>query len=99
MAAAGVPTEQAVPADVGTDWGPSDGFRLTARYHVPVIPLAAREEFRPAQRPAVLRLSNDSQIRFAFSAESYTFVVYLLNWILWPLFLVGLGRRIVRETT
>jgi hypothetical protein len=47
----------------------------------------------------VLPLPGASQLRFVFSAESYTFVVYLMNWMLWPLFLVGLGRRIVRETT
>ena len=40
-----------------------------------------------------------SRVGFLFSAESYAFSVYLLNWILWPLFLVGLARRIVRETT
>ncbi len=99
LATADVPTEGAVPADVGVDWGPSDGFWLTARYHVPVIPLAAREEFRPAPRPALLRLPGGAVFGMLLSAEGYAFTVYLLSWILWPLFLVGLGRRIVRETT
>jgi hypothetical protein len=66
---------------------------------VPVIPLAAREEFRPAPRPAVLRLPGDRTVHFVLSSEGYAFVVYLLSWILWPLFLVGLGRRVIRETT
>ena len=99
LAAADVPTDGAAPEDVGVDWGPSDGFWLTARYHVPVIPLAAREEFRPAPRPAILRLPGGSALGMVLSVEGYAFTVYLLSWILWPLFLVGLGRRVVRETT
>ena len=99
MAASGVAGPEAYPSDVGVDWGRSDGFWLMVRYHVPVIPLTARSEFRPAQRPWMVSVPGVAWFRLAFTAESYAFMVYLVSWILWPLFLVGLGRRIVRETT
>ncbi|MGD2068524.1 MAG: hypothetical protein PVI57_07540, partial [Gemmatimonadota bacterium] len=76
-----------------------DGFWLTVRYHVPVVPLSARAEFRPSRGAAVLQPPGGARLRFAFSAESWAFTVYLASWVLWPLFLVGLARRIVRETT
>ena len=99
LAASGLSLEGASPSDLGAEWGKSDGLWLAVRYHIPVVPLSAREDYRPARRPAELDVPRLGTVRFVFSAESYAFVIYLLNWILWPLFLVGLARRIVRETT
>lgn len=93
------PAPGPAPPLAGTAWGAGDGFWLTVRYHVPVVPLSAREDFRPADRPAVFDAPGMRPVQLPFSAESYAFSVYLLSWILWPLFLVGLARRIVRETT
>jgi hypothetical protein len=88
-----------VPQAADLDWGADDAFWLTLRYHVPVVPLTVREEFRPSLDPAVLRIPGRGDGRAWFSAEDWATGVYLLNWILWPLFLVGLARRVVRETT
>lgn len=80
-------------------WGVVDGLWMTVRHHVPVVPLNARAEYRPAGRGALLEVPGVGWIRFVFSTETYAVLVYLISWILWPLFLVGLARRIVRETT
>jgi hypothetical protein len=64
-----------------------------------VVPLTAREDFRPSSELARLMVPGARPVRLPFSAESYAFWVYLIDWILWPLFLVGLARRIIRETT
>ncbi len=81
------------------DWGADDAFWLTLRYHVPVVPVTVREDYRPSLESAVLKLPGGREARAWFSAEDWAVGVYLLNWILWPLFLVGLARRVVRETT
>ena len=92
-------TRTSPPATYGLDWGASDGFWLTLRYHVPVVPMSARGDFRPTQEQALVPIPGGRAARTLFSAESYALSIYVLNWILWPLFLVGLARRIVRETT
>lgn len=85
--------------DAASEWGAIDGLWMTVRHHVPVVPLNARSEYRPARRGALLEVPGVGWLRFVFSTETYAVIVYLLSWILWPLFLVGLARRIVRETT
>jgi hypothetical protein len=61
-----------------------------------VVPLAARGSWEPTRSQAELRLP-DRGVGLPFSAEGYAFAIYLLHWIVWPLFLYGVGRKVLRD--
>jgi hypothetical protein len=84
------------PVQVGESWGVFDGMWMAIRFHVPVVPLAARGSWEPTRSQAELRLP-DRGVGLPFSAEGYAFAIYLLHWIVWPLFLYGVGRKVLRD--
>lgn len=94
LAASGEPVR---PAGLGDSWGISDGIWMAIRFHVPVVPLAARGSWEPTGTQAVLRLPDGERRSLPFSAEGYAFAIYLLHWIVWPLFLYGVGRKVLRD--
>lgn len=85
------------PESVGAPWGPSDGAWMALRFHVPVVPVGARSLWEPTRDAAVLRRPGGGDLTLPFSAEGYAFSILLLHWIVWPLFLYGLGRKIIRD--
>jgi hypothetical protein len=85
------------PAELGFTWGAADGLWLALRYHIPVVPLAARGIWEPTNDHARLPWPADSPVLLPFSGEGYAYVIYLLHWIVWPLFLYGLGRKVIRD--
>lgn len=85
------------PADLGYRWGASDGFWLALRFHIPVVPLAARGIWEPTNDAARLPVGRGDPLALPFSGESYAYAIYLLHWIVWPLFLYGLGRKVIRD--
>lgn len=85
------------PDELGFTWGAPDGLWLALRYHIPVVPLGARDIWQPTNDAARLPWPADSPVLLPFSAEGYAYVIYLLHWIVWPLFLYGLGRKVIRD--
>lgn len=84
------------PAELGFSWGAADGLWMALRYHVPVVPLGARGIWEPANGQASLRRAG-GEVPLPFSGESYAFAIFLLHWIVWPLFLYGIGRKVIRD--
>ena len=91
-----VSAEPIRPAGMGESWGVFDGMWMAIRYHVPVVPLAARGSWEPSRSQAELRLPRRG-VGLPFSSEGYAFAIYLLHWIVWPLFLYGVGRKVLRD--
>lgn len=84
------------PAELGFSWGAADGLWMALRYHVPVVPLGARGIWEPANSRASLQRAG-GEVPLPFSGESYAFAIFLLHWIVWPLFLYGIGRKVIRD--
>jgi hypothetical protein len=84
------------PPELGIGWGAADGLWMALRYHVPVVPLGARGIWEPSSGPAWVRLG-DQTVPLPLSGEGYAFLIFLLHWIIWPLFLYGLGRKVIRD--
>lgn len=93
----GIQARQGVqPPELGFRWGSADGLWMALRYHVPVVPLSARGIWEPSNGQASLRLQ-DRDVPLPFSGEGYAFAIFLLHWIIWPLFLYGIGRKVIRD--
>jgi hypothetical protein len=90
---------EATPTDYGFDWGIREGFWVAVRYHIPVVPVFARDRFEPSIRETHLVLpGGDRQITIRRMApEDYAFMIYLLHWVIWPLFLIGITTKVIRE--
>lgn len=84
------------PGELGFSWGAPDGLWMALRYHVPVVPLGARGIWEPTNGPASLAVGN-RVLPLPVSGEGYAFFIFLLHWIIWPLFLYGIGRKVIRD--
>lgn len=90
--------EDASPPDHGVDWGPGDAAWMALRYQVPVVPILARERWEPGLGPLRLALPGGRTLVVPWlSAEDYAFTVFLVHWIIWPLFLIGVTTKVIRE--
>ena len=90
--------EDATPTDHGVDWGPGDAAWMALRYQVPVVPILARERWEPGLGALRLALPGDRALVLSWvSAEDYAFTVFLAHWIIWPLFLIGITTKVIRE--
>jgi hypothetical protein len=96
--------------NVGADprrWRIGDAVWMTARYHIPIVPLVIEDEYAA---------SDDNRLRFGFpwdpprvrdagerpgaiylSAADWFGMMTLFNWVLWPLLLTFAIRRALRE--
>lgn len=87
-------------------WGPAQALWMSARYHIPIIPMVAEDEYVA---------TNDDRLDFGlpwertrwnsagyhpgevwFTAEDWFAIMSLLNWIMWPLLLTFALRRALR---
>jgi hypothetical protein len=84
------------PGELGVPWGGADGLWMALRYHVPVVPLGARGTWEPSSGPAIAPLPG-RRLPLPFSGEGYASAIFLLHWIVWPLFLYGIGRKVIRD--
>lgn len=87
------------PGDQGVGWGVRDGAWLALRFQVPVVPVLARERWEPSRDPLRLALPGGERALVLpwISPEDYAFAVFLAHWIIWPLFLIGITTKVIRE--
>jgi len=105
-------------------WGWMDALWLTARYHVPVIGLTARSEFKPTNDRRIIWNSKcptwddplpihwrsaytacppiraDAPVvghRLPILADGWFNLMLVLNWVLWPILLTFLLRKVLRN--
>ncbi len=92
-------SETAHPPEHGVAWGLDDGAWMAARFQVPVIPILARERWEPSRDALQLRLPGADRVLILpwLSPEDYAYLVYLLHWVIWPLFLIGITAKVIRE--
>lgn len=75
-------------------WGAADGLWIAVRYHVPVVAFTAREGWVPT---GSRRLHTDCCGILPFIAEDYANVVTAIHWILWPLILFIVSRKLLQR--
>ncbi|HEY0411560.1 MAG TPA: hypothetical protein VGD66_00270 [Allosphingosinicella sp.] len=110
--AAGIDAGASGPNPRPSHWGLWNAVRISARYHIPIIPVLVEDEYVA---------SNDEQLDFGlpfaekwdwksarhqgsarrqgkvwFTAEDWFAIMSLLNWIMWPLLLTFTFRRALR---
>lgn len=73
-------------------WGLFDSIWITLRVQVPLIEVAARDEWKPAPRPIELMNRN-----WYLQYDSYACIVTMLNWLIVPVMLAGLAGLLKRR--
>lgn len=90
-------------------WGLWDAVWMSARYHVPIVPMVVDDEYvasndnwldlglplllEPSDRAGSDRGSGE----IWFTAEDWFALMSIFNWIMWPLLLTFLLRRALRD--
>jgi hypothetical protein len=77
-------------------WQLGDALWMTARYHVPIVPMAFRDEYAASNdSPLAIGAGWKWKLTFA-TAEDWFVLMALFNWIMWPLLLTFALRRALR---
>lgn len=92
-------------------WGWAQSSWMTLRYHIPIVPLFAYSEFQPTNDEGMVLsmpfadkpTSCTGEARRAhgrwmpWTAETWFSLMWLANWILWPILLTFLIRKVLRD--
>jgi len=80
-------------APVEARWGFGERLWVTLHYHVPLVAELMSEDWQTADRPLRLRGTEIPWMR----ARDWFGMMMWLNWLLWPLFLPYIIRRVTRD--
>ena len=91
-------TKEIPPGVSPKNWKFIDGFWLTAKYHLPIIPIDVRSDWKPDHRNLEIDLSS---INFHWkteriSAEDWAGFVTLIHWIIIPIVIIAISGIIRR---
>ena len=80
------------------EWGVSDGIWMSIRYHIPVINLAVRDEWEPSDDKAgMLACGRNKCKQLPFTSETYAFSVQFIHWIIIPIIIFIISRKLLRN--
>lgn len=90
--------------ELDSRWGLGDMAWVTLRYHVPVAGFDMREEYQPSTGPLyttparVMKAAGLPEYRIDWlNPEDWYGIMAFLNWIMWPLLLTFLLRKVLRD--
>ena len=75
-----------------SEWDWKDGILVALRYHIPIIALDAHEDWQPSD-------NQDTSInpQFNLTPEAYATIVAIGHWILLPVIVFTVSRKILRK--
>lgn len=79
-------------------WDLADGLSLALRFHIPIIAIAARSEWKPANDDYISLSRSPQSPKVPFGTpEDYATFVALAHWLLWPIALFLGSRKVLRR--
>lgn len=78
-------------------WPLGERIWMTLRYHMPLVSAVVSDEWQPSEKPLqILGLPTPAAANWWPRARDWFGIMLWTNWILWPLFLPYLIRKLIR---